>query len=188
MVAEDANDIQSIQSLLLKNFKTIQFKRLLRSLNGTKMLSEKARRAIRAELNSSGCSWIIFIMDLDGLPSQANRIASKKRQFDTLNALCGGNNLLLLNIWELEALIFADIDTFNQKYGTKIKGNRNPMSIAHPKEELISSTYKSKRRFAVSDCPEIFAALDYARVESNCQFFKDFVNVLDEKVNPRKKK
>jgi hypothetical protein len=182
LIAEDTYDVGSINALLKKKYTTVQFKHILPRVKGAGLKSHKTRRSITAEFKTSGCAFIVFMVDLDGLATQRDLINEKQTLFDSLNALCGSGNLLLLNIWELEAMIFGDIDVFNKKYGTNLSGDRNPMFISDPKGELISATYRKKKRFEVSDCPEIFAELGFDHVKAKCKFFSDFVDEFDKRL------
>jgi len=88
--------------------------------------------------------------------------------------------ILLNNNWELEALIFSDVETFNKIYKTNVKGNRDPMLIREPKEELKRVSRNERRQYRESDCPEIFRKLRFMEVYTNCQYFKEFVKAFDK--------
>ncbi|WP_158800167.1 DUF4276 family protein [Pedobacter sp. L105] len=181
LVGEDPNDTSSMNLLLSKEYgKTVRFRNLVRGIRGTQLDTLKFRNALKIELEKERCEFAIFIRDLDAFSSQQDEVDKKKAWFKLSNEHCGGNHLFLLNIWELEALIFGDIEGFNYQYGTSIRPGRNPMHIKNPKEELKNATFKSKRKFEVSHCPEIFSKLDLKKIRSNCVNFRDFLNQFDE--------
>lgn len=125
LIAEDAYDVRSINALLKKKYTTVQFKHILPRVKGAGLKSDKTRRSITAEFKTSGCAFIVFMIDLDGVATHGDLISKKQNLFNSLNALCGNENLLLLNIWELEAMIFGDIDVFNKKRLDKSKNKQN---------------------------------------------------------------
>jgi hypothetical protein len=81
---------------------------------------------------------------------------------------------LLINIYELEALILADIATFNKFYGTSINYSKNVMHHKEPKEFLIQKTAKNKKTYSESHCPEIFRHLDISIIRQKCIYFREF--------------
>ena len=93
----------------------------------------------------------------------------------------------MLNIYELEALIFADIETFNKLYSTSIKGNRDVSYIERPKEELKEKTRKLKKKYFESDCPKLFKELRIDIVSKNCAYFKTFLDDFSELIDENKK-
>ena len=101
----------------------------------------------------------------------------KEEWFYTLEQATNGKGLFLLNIYELEALILADVEAFNQLYGTSISFSGDPMRRKEPKEYLqrkIKAVKKSKKYYHESDAPEIFSALDITQLLKNCRYFKAF--------------
>ncbi|NQX38084.1 protein of unknown function [Pedobacter steynii] len=181
LVGEDPNDTSSINNLLSKQYGSgIKFLNLVRGIRGTQLETIKFRNALKIELEKKQGEFVLFIRDLDAFSSQGNEVEKRKAWFKLSSEHCGGkHHLFLLNIWELEALIFGDIDCFNSAYGTSIKPGRNPMQIRNPKEELQNATFKSKKRFEASHCPDIFSKLDLNEIKSNCQNFKEFLNQFD---------
>lgn len=181
IVGEDPYDTSSIQSLLEGKYASkVQFCRLLKGTKGSQLGTAKVINALNVEVEKHKCESVIIMRDLDGLSSQTELVTERQKWFDKLNV--SGKHIFLLNIWELETMIFADIDVFNKKFGTRLKGDRNPMFISDPKGELISATYKTKRKFGVSDCPEIFAELNLNKLISKCKFLDSFVEVFDERL------
>lgn len=180
LIGEDPNDTKSLKLLLSKKYSNkIRFSPLLRGIKGCQLDTNKVRNSVSVEMAKNKCDFTLFIRDLDGFASQDNLVSEKTAWFDDINKICGNKNIFLLNVWELEALMFGDIDSFNKRYGTSLKGNSDPMMIRNPKEELMSATYKSKLRYESSHCPEIFEGLDFDKVVKNCKFFGEFIAKFD---------
>jgi hypothetical protein len=184
LVGEDPNDTSAIKNLLEQRYKDrVQFKLLFKGIKATHLDTEKIKNALRAEFQNPDCKFVVYIRDLDALKSQEDKLKARVRWFKELDAVANNQGILLLNIWELEALIFGDINTFNKLYSTKQKANKNPTFIKEPKEELKRITFKSKKQFKESHCPEIFKHLNIDEVEKNCSCFKEFIAEFDAKLN-----
>ncbi|KIO78534.1 hypothetical protein TH53_03245 [Pedobacter lusitanus] len=116
LVGEDPNDTSSLKILLNKKYSGhVHFQPLLKRIKGHQLDSVKTKRAVGLEMSEHKCNFILFIRDLDGLHTQKDLIKAKNDWFSSLDQVCGNQNIFLLNIWELEAMIFGDIETFNKK-------------------------------------------------------------------------
>jgi len=99
LVGEDPNDTSAIKNLLKKKYSdSVNFKPMLRNIRGHQLDNAKVIRSLGVEAKTEKCKFIIYIRDLDGLPSQTDLIAIKKNWFDNLNNLTGKDNIFLLNI------------------------------------------------------------------------------------------
>lgn len=184
LIGEDYLDTLSIKNLLEQRYKDkVHLVPFAKGVKGTKFGMQKMVDTIKAESRVDSFKFIIYVTDLDAFESQIEKLEAKKSLFHKANDQIKTDGLLLLNIWELEALIFGDIDAFNKMYYTKEKSGRNPMFIKEPKEELKRLTFKSKKQFTVSHCPEIFKQLNIDKVEKNCTCFKKFITDFEEKLN-----
>ena len=99
-----------------------------------------------------------------------------------MNSINKNIGILLLNIYELEALILADIDTFNRLFDTRLSFSGNPMYKTNPKEYLRSQTLKCRRRFDVSENPTVFKSLRIEKLIDNCPYFKEFIVKFEKEV------
>ena len=86
--------------------------------------------------------------------------------------------MFLLHIYEIEALILADIDTFNTLYKVKIDFKKDPMLISEPKEYLQSKCKKYKP----SDNSSIFEKLNFKKL-LNCRYFENFINNFEKAID-----
>jgi hypothetical protein len=175
LVGEDPNDTSSIKNLLQKRYrKRITFYPLVSRIKGYHLDNPKIRRSLPIEFSDKKCKFVIYIRDLDGFKTDHSKIKSRQNWFKEIDKVVNNKGILLLNIWELEALILADIATFNKLYKTSYKYTGDPMVQKEPKEELMRATLKTKRQYKESDCPEIFEKLDFNIVEKKCAYFMQF--------------
>jgi hypothetical protein len=85
-----------------------------------------------------------------------------------------------LNITELESLILADIETFNNIYKTKIKYTKNPEFKSDPKKVLRDKTRGNAREYNENDAPDIFKKIDLNKIKK-CKSFKKFLTEFESK-------
>ncbi|WP_184550615.1 DUF4276 family protein [Mucilaginibacter sp. FT3.2] len=183
LVGEDPNDTSAIKNLLEKRYKDrVLFKPLVKGIKGHQLDSPKIKKSLPIEFEDQECKFIVYIRDLDAFKSQEDKLQAKRQWFKDLDELVNNAGILLLNIWELEALIFGDIETFNKIHSIDHKFKSDPMKVKDPKGELKRITSKSKKRFHESHCPEIFKQLDIDKIEAKCSCFKDFIVEFDEKL------
>ena len=91
-------------------------------------------------------------------------------------------NVLLKNyksIYEIEALIWADINSINREYSLSIIFSIDPMEIEEPKEALK----KHLKHFTENDTPKIFSQLDINNIIKNCRYFKQFISDFDKRLS-----
>jgi hypothetical protein len=182
LLGEDPNDTSSIKNLLERKYSGIfKFHVLAKRIKGFQLDNPKIRKVLPLEFEEEKCRFVIYIRDLDGFESEEKKIKAKQTWFKELDALLNGAGIILLNIWELEALVLSDIDTFNNLYGVDHKFTKNPMLVKEPKEYLIALTKKNKKQYKESHCPEIFKKLSIDKVQKKCSYFKSFITELDEK-------
>lgn len=184
LVGEDPNDTRSIKNLLLKKYKSkVHFFQLAKNIRGHQLDNPKIKRSLPIEFKNNKCHFIIYIRDLDGFKSETSKVEQKYNWFKGLDAEINNEGVFLLNIWELEALILADIKTFNDLYKVSFAFKANPMFQKDPKEKLMEVTSNGKREYKESHCPEIFEKLDFDTVKDNCKYFEDFLEEVDEKLS-----
>ena len=175
LVGEDPNDTTSIKNLLDgKHPKAFQYKQLLKNARGHQLNNKRVDAALKIEFEEYNPHCVIFIRDSDSLPTEKEKIQEAINWFYKLNDTVNKQGIFLLNIYELEALILADISTFNKEYKTTIKFTGNVMYQKEPKEFLIHKTFKSKKTYTESHCPELFKKLSFDLLIANCKYFFDF--------------
>lgn len=175
LIGEDPHDTISIKNILSKKHSDqFQYKQLLKNKKGYQLNNDRVDAALKIEYDEYKPHCVLFIRDSDSLPSEKEKIKIIKNWFHKLNKIVDNKGIFLLNIYELEALLLADINTFNKTYKTSIKFTKNVMFQKEPKEFLISKTKKLKKTYSESDCPEIFGHLDFDLLIKNCSYFSEF--------------
>ena len=184
LVGEDPNDTSSVKNLLLQRFdKNISYIQLLNNIRGHQLDNARTKHSLQIECKIKQPDIIIFIRDADGICTHENAIQKCNSWHTNLSGVVKTKNILLLNIYELEVLIFADIEVFNKKYNTSIKDNRDVTFIKEPKEELKRKTSKLNKKYFESDCPELFKLLRIDNVIKNCSYFREFITKFSELVS-----
>ncbi len=180
LIGESPYDTVALKHLLQQKYDTgYRYSILLKNVTGDHLNTPKAIRAVVSEIKVKQPDIVVVIRDADGLESNMDAIRHKQEWYKNLSGQMNRRSLFLLNIYELEALIFADIDTFNTHYKTSIKGNRNVTYIVKPKDELMRKTIEQKK-YAESHCPELFKALKIDIVSKNCTYFKEFLDEFSQ--------
>lgn len=183
LVGEDPSDTSSIKNLLEKRYKKrVQFYVLTPRIKGHHLDTEKLKKQLPIEANDKRCKLVIFIRDLDAFETDKKKLKARTDWFKTLDKLIDNKGLLLLNIWELEALILGDFEVFKKLYNPSKTFNGNPVFQNEPKEFLKAITSKSIRQFHESHCPDLFKKLDIGLVEKNCSCFKSFLVDFDKRL------
>ena len=179
LLGEAPNDTGAIISLLKKNYPNLIFFELLKNIKtGDELSNQKTKTMLRLECSSKKPDIVLFIRDLVGFKTKKYRQKYLDRQ-GYYNEFKGCTHVkktaFLLNIWEIESLIFADLQGFNQFYKCNCTYFGDVMKIKEPKEEL----FKYYRRYSNSDNAKIFELMDFQTVYNNCLFFKEFIDEFD---------
>jgi hypothetical protein len=176
VIGENSNDTAPLCKVWNKEFsKKAKFVIVLPSIVGDQWEADKAFRLLRAELGSQKFNGIIAIRDLDGPRSSKTALSKRQNWFKKISTIAG-RSAFLLNVQEIEAMHFADLDPFNKAYKTTIVFKGNPEAKASPKDELMRLTSK---KFKESDNKVLIPKLDFTKVKAKCQFYRDFVADLE---------
>ncbi len=180
LIGEDPNDTDSLKNLLLQKYAgKVSFIQLLRNKRGHQLENSRTREALKIEYREKKPNLIVCIRDADAIITERDKI--KKRivwHHELLKGLNG--SLLLLNIYELESLILADIDTFNKLYGTTLKFPGDIHYKKEPKEYLIHATRKNRKVYRESHCPEVFEKLSIDKISKKSTVFRSFLKQFDD--------
>lgn len=176
LVGEAPHDTNCISVLLNQIYNDVLFFPLINHIRGSQLDQlQPTKRLLRLEYQYEKPDLVIFIRDLDGLINEQEKIRLRKEYFAEYRRVVDGKAIFLLNIYELEALIFSDIDKFNHLYKCNIPQHHDPSSIPDPKGEL---KLKSKGRYSETHNLRIFETLDIQTVAANCSYFNQFLNNL----------
>jgi hypothetical protein len=180
LVGEASNDTRSIQNLLSKRYKNLDFITLIDRINGSMLDNKKAlNQFLKVEFEYNAPDLVIFIRDLDSHERDKQKIKEREGTFKYSNQIVNNRGIFLLNVYELEALILADIDVFNKEYQCAVESYNDPMKVKNPKEVLYKATRTSNKRFDVSHNPELFNLLNFDVVKANCRYFSRFIKNFD---------
>lgn len=183
LIGEDPNDTRAIQNLLQPVLGgMVHLVPLLRNLRGDQLENNKFSRMLATELKTDQKDIYVFIRDADGIATESEKIKSRHAWYQKHRKNIKQPTHFLLNIYELEALIFANIETFNRLYGTAIKADREVTLIVEPKEALKrhNTVPNSRKKYEESHCPKIFSELDFDLVQKRCVYFSEFVSELQK--------
>jgi len=158
----------------------VSFVPICKNVEGNNILTPKAVKTINAECQQKEINFVILAKDSDGLPSEEKKILELTNKIERIAKQTVPTIIPFLVIFEQEALILADIQTFNKIYSTKSTFSKNPKFQAEPKEFLKHLTNKSKRKFKESDTPEIFQQLDFNKVYQKHKGDNSFQSFIDE--------
>lgn len=185
LVGEHPNDSDCIENLLSRNYDH-EYLKLIREIRGSQLdekNNSKLKRQIRIEYEWERPDLVIFIRDLDATKASEDyqqKLEFRKLYFAAFRSVVDGKALLLLNIYELEALLLADLDTFNNQLGTEVSIDIPPESLPEPKEWLQSA---SEMKYNSSMNPKLFSKLDLNRLKDNCDYFSRFIGKFESQTN-----
>lgn len=182
LFGESPYDTNAVYNLLSKHYANrLKFVKLSTIKDATILKrTGKMLKLLEAEIEDNpNISAIIFMRDLDSDDNDKKARKDRLDWFKELSKPLPRKTLLLLNVYELEALILADIETFNSLFKTSIQFKGDPMTQKDPKEFLEQKTRRSKRKFTVSENPEIFKHLNFEQVRQKCRYFKEFIRDLE---------
>ena len=174
LVGEAPNDTTSIMHLMSKKYNQpdYEYVPMLDRINGSQLDNQKTKRLLRIEYEDKKPDILIFIRDLDSIHTKSEEFKNKKGYFSDSNRIVNKKGIFLLHIFEIEAMIVADIDAFNKIYGTETVFDSNCMLLHEPKEFLRTACNK----YTESNNPTIFQELSFEKVHRNCQYFSGFIN------------
>jgi len=180
LVGEAPNDTQSVQCLLEKKYSLPEYEYcfLLNRINGSQLDSQKTKRFLRIEYESENPDIVIFIRDLDSILPNKEKLDLRKTYFSSSNSVVDKKGIFLLHIYEIEALILTDIETFNKIYNCEIPLIKDPMKIEEPKEFLRANS----KKYNESDNSDVFHEMDFDKT-LNCKYFKDFISLFEKRMN-----
>jgi len=176
LVGEAPNDTEAIKNLLNKKYSALEFFFMLNNINGSNLDNQKTKRLLRIEYEFEKPDIVIFIRDLDSVLPNKKKLYERKNYFTEFNSVVNKKGILLLNIYEIEALILADYELFNRKFDAKINKIDNVMLIEEPKEFLK----RESKKYNESLNGEIFAELSFENVHANCLIFQRFIKNFEK--------
>jgi hypothetical protein len=132
------------------------------------------------ELDKNQYEFLIIVRDLDDLATNKKEIKVKEKWFQKVNRATNGISIFFLVIYELEALMFCDLETLNTYFQTTISISGTPNTIIEPKEELRRQTQNKKRRYNPAHTIPIFEKLDIQKLYQNHTGTYSFQSFVEE--------
>lgn len=175
------NDSCAFAALLTPQYKTeVQFVPILKSLKGGYGSARKITAMLPTEILKNKLDAVICTHDLD----EDKNWAFLEKWFHEINTSIKQKGILFVAVIELEALILADIDIFNDIYKVAIKYPKNPKFEPDPKKYLMDKTYKTKRKYDENHAQEIFKQLRFGIVyqrHNGENSFKEFIDIFNKR-------
>jgi Domain of unknown function (DUF4276) len=163
----------------------VQFKVILKNKRGGQLDSPLLAKSLESELESEHFDYIIVIRDLDGVLSETKKVKQRDEWFKKLDKSIAPKSIFFLVVSEMEALILADIQTFNRFFNLKTNFSGHPMHQAKAKELLKQFSAKAmKGRYEEYHALDIFKQLNFKTIYTNhCgeRSFQAFANDLKNK-------
>lgn len=180
LIGEAPNDTLAIKNLLSSKYdnEKYEFINMLDHIHGSQLDNQKTKRLLRVEYEIKKPDLVIFIRDLDSLLPNKQKLNERRNYFTDFNRVVDKKGIWLLHIYEIEALILADIAAFNSIYSTNIEVILNPMTISEPKEFLKTAS----KKYNEIHNGNIFKYLDFNKL-LNCAYFNKFINNLNKSLN-----
>jgi hypothetical protein len=175
LLGESPNDTKAMEALLKPRYgQRVEFFTLLRNVTGDMLEYAETFRNLRKEYEWEKPNLVIAIRDLDTLETKGAKWRQRQAYFRKVATVVEQKSLPLLHIYEIEALICADIAKFNATYGCACEVPADPMTIAEPKERLMAATPPGKPRYAEGHCAKLLAEVSYDMLLTNCRYFAEF--------------
>ena len=177
LIGENPNDSRALTALLGQRYAgKFAPVPLAKNRTGDQLANPKMLRVLAEEYRLKQPRLVVYIRDLDALASNAAKVREREIEFEKIKNVVGKDALFLLHIYQFEALILADIATFNRLYQVAIAAKGNPTAVENPKKKLVSATDKLKapRQYHPNHSAEIAAQLNYAELLQNCAYFRAF--------------
>ncbi len=120
----------------------------------------KIIRSMPTEIQKQQLDALLCMLDLD----EHRKRGERNQWFKEIQKGISIRSIFFLAVMELEALILADIDTFNKIYGITGRYDKDPKLNTDPKKELRGRTdlsSKAKRKYEEKHAFEIFEKLHF---------------------------
>lgn len=180
------NDACAFKAFMTPQYKGVaEFVPLGKSLNGKIFAFKKVIDTIPALVKAKELDAVLFICDLD---KESKRI-ERQQWFSKIQKSVNFKSILFIAVMELEALILADIDTFNEIYGITGRYDKDPKLNDDPKAELkgrTGRTTKAKRQYDEPHALEIFTELRFDIVykkHKDEDSFQAFIDYFEKEFN-----
>lgn len=184
IIAEDDNDAKAISTLLNKNFpEQFYFQRLLPNRNGSQLDDNNDNHlaiALRREFEFEELDYLLYIRDLDALISDKEQLNFRKKRFRRFSRVVDRKAIFMLNIYEIEALILADFDTYKNYKNRPDLVFENVNAALTEKPDLALPDYNK------GELTKIIPLLNLEIVKSNHRHFSIFMTEFFKMIEQKK--
>lgn len=183
LLGESPNDTKAMEALLKPRYgQQVEFFTLLRNVTGDMLEYAETFRNLRREYEWEKPNLVIVIRDLDGLTTKGPKWRQRQAYFRKVASVVEHKSLPLLHIYEIEALICADITKFNSTYNCACTVPGDPTTLAEPKEWLMAATAPGQPRYAEGHCAKLLAVVNYDMLLANCRYFAAFDQEFNQRI------
>jgi hypothetical protein len=176
------NDACAFKAFLTPQYKgKIEFIPLYKNQDSAPPIN-KVLRAMPGDILKYKLDAVLCMRDLD---KEAER-TMKNQWFKAIQKGISIRSIFFLAVMELEALILADIEKFNELYGITGRYDKDPKLSDNPKEklkELTRKTTKAKRQYDEPHALDIFTELRFDIVykkHKDADSFQAFIDEFEE--------
>jgi hypothetical protein len=155
------NDARAFAALLTPQYEgQAVFVPILKSLKGGYDNVNKVITLLPTEIRKHRLDAVICTHDLDN----HQKLPHIQKWYQALDKAVNRNCILYLAVMEMEALILADVETFNELYSVSIQYKKNPKHETNPKRYLMDKTNKAKRTYHENHAEDIFSQMRFHKV------------------------
>ena len=155
------NDACAFKTFLTPQYRgQIEFVAIGNTLNGKIFAVNKVLSTIPTIVKKERLDAVLFMCDLD---NETKRVGRNK-WFTDIQKGIKTLSIFFLAVMELEALILADIDKFNEIYGINGIYKNDPKKQDNPKQELRDRTgirTKARKKYDENQAVDIFSKLRF---------------------------
>ena len=176
VIGENKNDVAAVSELLKLKFPNqFYFQQLLPNINGSNLDDKNDNHLViklRREFELEELDYLLYIRDLDAPIEDREKVKFRKKRFNRFAKVVDKKAIFMLNIYELEALILADFETYKSHIGNTelVFDSKTAHTIPEPDKKLNEFSNYSK-----SDVKDIFPKLNFDVLLENHFYFKRFV-------------
>ena len=176
VIGENKNDVEAVSGLLKQKFPNqFYFQQLLPNINGSNLDDKNDNHLViklRREFELEELDYVLYIRDLDAPIEDREKVKFRKKRFNRFARVVDNQAIFMLNIYELEALILANFETYKSHIGNMelVFDEKTAHTIPEPDKKLNEFSNYSK-----SDVKDIFPKLNFDVLLENHLYFKRFV-------------
>jgi hypothetical protein len=181
VVGEHPNNDSEALCHLLRRFacEQVRFKVILKNKRGSQLDNPLFGKSLESELETEDFEYILLIRDLDGLLSETKKVAQRDKWFNGLKNILQNKGVFFLVVSEMEALILADMQAFNEYFKLNVEFTENLMFQAKAKELLKRWSAKSTKHQCELPPPKGIAASEVNTPTNVGSSFRIWVSVPD---------